>query len=234
MRIIPYYGAKNRLSPKYPAPKHRIIIEPFAGSAGYSFLHYEHDVMLYEKNEKTFAAMSYAIRASSDEILSLPLLGQNDHIDSFDLTFEQKCLIGFWLNNGTTIPCKTLSKWGRENNERVSFWSAKCRARLSETVKKIKHWKIFNFSYEKAPDIEATWFIDPPYQKAGKYYPCSSKDLDFSKLAEWCKSRHGQTIVCENQGADWLPFKFFRQISGTSKDKETRRKSTEVIWINEN
>jgi len=45
-----YFGGKWRAAPHYPAPRHRRIIEPFAGSAGYSMRHHEHDVVLVEKN----------------------------------------------------------------------------------------------------------------------------------------------------------------------------------------
>jgi 16S rRNA G966 N2-methylase RsmD len=75
-------------------------------------------------------------------------------------------------------------------------------------------------------NVEATWFIDPPYQKAGKYYTGHNK-MDFEKLGEWCKSRKGQVIVCENQGADWLPFRFLTEHRGSMQ------KNTEVIWTND-
>jgi hypothetical protein len=61
-------------------------------------------------------------------------------------------------------------------------------------------------SYEDAPDVEATWFIDPPYQHANRRgYLC--KGIDYARLSDWCRSRRGQVIVCEQEGADWLPFK---------------------------
>jgi len=31
-----YYGGKWRAAPRYPAPRHDLIIEPFAGAAGYA------------------------------------------------------------------------------------------------------------------------------------------------------------------------------------------------------
>jgi len=44
-----YYGGKFRAAPHYPAPLHKTIIEPFAGSAGYAMRHYERQVILIEK-----------------------------------------------------------------------------------------------------------------------------------------------------------------------------------------
>jgi hypothetical protein len=58
--------------------------------------------------------------------------------------------------------------------------------------------------FESTPDTEATWFVDPPYAVAGKSYKV--RFTDYPRLAEWCKGREGQVIVCENEGADWLPF----------------------------
>ncbi len=54
----------------------------------------------------------------------------------------------------------------------------------------------------------------------------ASKDIDYSGLAEWCKTRKGQVIVCEQLGADWLPFRELTKIKGL------KNKSTEVIWTN--
>jgi len=61
-------------------------------------------------------------------------------------------------------------------------------------------WRYFGAkwrSYETAPDIEATWFIDPPYQKMGRHYVHSLSVDQYGSLATWCQSRQGQVIVCE-------------------------------------
>jgi len=75
-------------------------------------------------------------------------------------------------------------------------------------------------------NVEATWFIDPPYEFGGHEYKCSNKNIDFDKLAEWCKERNGQAIVCENTKATWLPFKPMKEMQGTMF------KTTEAIWSN--
>jgi len=81
-------------------------------------------------------------------------------------------------------------------------------------------------NYEDLQNEEATWYIDPPYQFGGEYYIKSNKHIDFANLAEWCKSRLGQTIVCENTKADWLDFKPMKEMQGSMY------KTTEAIWIN--
>ena len=79
-------------------------------------------------------------------------------------------------------------------------------------------------------DGEATWFIDPPYSgNAGGCY--KYKKIDYESLAVWCRNRIGQVIVCENEGATWLPFKPFREIKGT-EGRIRSGVSKEVIWLN--
>ena len=78
-------------------------------------------------------------------------------------------------------------------------------------------------SYEDIQNQPATWFIDPPYQKMGFYY--KHKDIDYNHLSEWCLSRDGQIIVCENEGADWLPFEPLCNLYGQ------RRQSRESVYF---
>ena len=42
----------------------------------------------------------------------------------------------------------------------------------------------------------------------------NNKNIDYNDLAEWCKSRNGQIIVCENTKADWLDFKPLAELKG--------------------
>jgi hypothetical protein len=55
----------------------------------------------------------------------------------------------------------------------------------------------------------------------------NSSELKYNELAEWCKSRNGQVIVCENTKADWLPFKPMKRLQGVSNTF-----TTEAIWSN--
>jgi 16S rRNA G966 N2-methylase RsmD len=109
-----------------------------------------------------------------------------------------------------------------------SFWGERVRQTIASQVEAIHHWKVFNRSYEDLPfEAQATWFIDPPYQKQGQHYHHGAADIEFEALANWCKTRPGQVIVCENEGADWLPFEPLGHV------KTTRRgsRSAEVIWL---
>lgn len=100
------------------------------------------------------------------------------------------------------------------------------RIRVANQVQYIRHWKVIEGDYTAAPEVLATWFVDPPYQVAGKYYVHGSKGIDYSALGDWCRSRRGQVLVCENEGADWLPFAPF----ATLKAGVNGRGSKEVLW----
>ena len=225
-----YFGGKWRAVPHYPVPIHDTIIEPFAGSAGYSLYHPSRQVVLIEKNVRIAALWAYLISATSAQILSLPLKVPNSTND-LDIDLAERDLIGFWLNKGSAMPGKTASSWMRGNTCPTSFWGKTIRNRIATQVEQIKHWQIICGDYALAPDIKATWFIDPPYQKAGIVYKETAKNLDFSQLGEWCRTRKGQVIVCENVGATWLPFTAHKTIKGTSGPHRNNL-SHEAIWTN--
>lgn len=226
-----YYGGKWRAAPHYPTPKYKAIIEPFAGAAGYSLRYSNHSITLIEKDPVVAALWRYLISVSESEIRSLPLLTDGS-VDDLDVCQEAKYLIGFWLNKGTTAPCKVPSRWMRDGIRPNSFWGEVIRERVASQVQHIRHWKVIETSYQYALNNEATWFIDPPYQGQGKYYKCSSNAIDFSALGQWCRGLEGQVIVCEQDGASWLPFKPFMTIKA-SPSSRGKGSCKEVIWTND-
>lgn len=227
--FMSYYGGKWQSARSYPEPRYPTIVEPFAGGAGYSLRYPERDVILVEKNPKVAAIWRYLIGAEPDRIMSLPDVGP-EGVDAHSLCDAERWLVGFWLNGGVASPCKTPSKWAQKAKSQL-FWGERVRRRLASQVESIRHWKIIEGDFESAPDVEATWFVDPPYQRAGKHYPCNLSDDDFRRLAAWCRSRRGQTIVCENMGADWLPFRFHKKTRATNKNGA--RWSDEAVWLSE-
>jgi hypothetical protein len=57
-------------------------------------------------------------------------------------------------------------------------WNARSRERIASQVERIRHWQIVQGDYAKAPDVDATWFIDPPYVgRAGRHYPFQPDDF---------------------------------------------------------
>lgn len=120
----------------------------------------------------------------------------------------------------------------RDKTRPNSFWGETIRNRIARQVNFIRHWKIEQKSYDEIEPVHGTWYIDPPYQLAGKYYRKSSRDIDYGHLGKWCLERSGQIIVCENAGADWLDFQPFLLIRATNK-KEKVARSDEVIFVKE-
>lgn len=101
----------------------------------------------------------------------------------------------------------------------------RARARIAAQVESIRHWTIREGSYASCEGSYATWFVDPPYQAMGKYYKVRLAPEDYPPLAAWCRSRAGEVIVCEQRGADWLPFTPLGTI------KSQRGVSDEVVWV---
>jgi site-specific DNA-adenine methylase len=229
-RFFSFYGSKWRMTPLYEPPKHKIIVEPFAGSAGYATHYSDREVILIEKDLRIAAMWKFLTSTSYEEIMSLPLMQLDQTITDLEVREEAKTLIGFWINAGCSQPMKTPSQWMRSGESPDSFWGEAIRKRIATQVKAISHWEVIQGDYTDAPNVKATWFVDPPYQKAGKRYKHSASSIDFSKLAQWCVERTGQVIVCENDGADWLPFEPFTTILSSNKRRENNGFTKEVIF----
>ena len=215
-----YYGSKSKLVKHYPTPKHGLIIEPFAGSARYALKYWEREVLLYDKYEVIVKLWKWLQQCSPNDILKLPSLKIGQDTREMNLTEMEILFLGFFAGGGGASPQYSVSKFGEQNSK--SF-----QKKIASNLHKIKHWTIVQGSFDEIPNQDATWYIDPPYQFGGEHYKHSNKKIDFAYLAEWCKSRQGQTIVCENTKADWLPFKSIIQFAGLQKT------TTEAIWSNE-
>lgn len=199
--MFSYYGSKSKLVHRYPEPIHDTIIEPFAGSAQYAFKYWEKKVVLVDKYKIIYDLWKWLIEeATEQEILNIPVF------ETYEDTWwilnkfrkEVRYLVGFQCNAGSRSPAQTV---GQFNN-----WKESNRQRMADNLHKIKHWKIFQRDFEFSPNIEATYFIDPPYNnKAGRGY--IKRFNEYNRLKEWIDTLDGQIIVCENEGADWLDFK---------------------------
>ena len=226
-----YYGSKWRLAPKYPSPKHSSIVEPFAGSAGYSLRFPYLKVELYDLDPTVCGVWDYLIKAKKTEILKLPDIKPSESTEFLKIPQEARDLIGFWLNKGSAYPKNKPSKWmiSSTRKRETRYWGQYIRERIANQLEHIRHWSIEQKSFL---DIElnknTTWFIDPPYTEKGHCYRCGSSEIDYLKLAQWCKSRNGQVIVCEQARATWLPF----QPLALARTAKKGRFSKEVVWCN--
>lgn len=225
-----FYGGKWRDAVKnYPAPEHKTVVEPFAGSAGYSVRYHDRNVVLYDLDPVICGVWDYLIKVTPAEVLAIPDVPEGGTVADLDIPQEARWLVGFWLNAGSAGPCLRPSSWMRSGIQPGTFWGTRARRTIASQVEGIRHWRIVNASFEEAKEGAATWFVDPPYQQAGKHYRFGSKGLDFQRLGEWCKSRQGQVIACEGPGADWLPFSPLADIRSTRPGRWAK----EVAWIRE-
>lgn len=217
-----YFGGKFMRAGHYPPPSHDIVVEPFAGAAGYSVRHQlGKRAILIDASPFIAGVWRFLIASSSNDILSLPLMEPGQHVDGLPICQEARWLIGFWINQGSGVPKKTMG--GRASNRQFGTWGEAPRERIARQVNLIRDWSIIEGDYREAPPIEATWFIDPPYSLHPNHY---AANLDsYADLARWSRQRQGQVMVCETEGAAWLPFQPVTTVVGSS-----HRKTTEVLW----
>lgn len=222
-----YYGAKHRYAAKYPPPLHRIVVEPFAGSAGYSLYHLQRGnidgAILIEKDPRVIELWQRLLLMSPAEVLAIPRPEPGTITEDF-----------LWMTAAASNALAKLSRY--KFTERANGVAEAMLKRIAKMLPFVQgRVLILEASYEEAPDIEATWFIDPPYQPTngshalsqGKGYAhgCDSASIDYDALGVWCQERRGQVIVCEQEGADWLPFQ-----SSYWGFNTIGVKSHEVIW----
>jgi site-specific DNA-adenine methylase len=196
-----YFGSKFRLAKFYPAPQCDEIIEPFAGSAGYSLLYPNKQVTLYEFYEPIVELWDYLIKVPEQEILALPVgpFDKEHPIEAVVSCKPAQTLMGFWLTESQTNASRYPLSKSRGGN-----WSERKKQTLASQLEYIRHWRVEKVSFEQIPNRRATWYVDPPYEKAGKRY--RHNKIDYTLLGNWCKEREGQVIVCEQEPARWLDF----------------------------
>lgn len=221
--MFSYFGSKSKMVKFYSKPKHNIIIEPFAGSAKYAFHYWDRQVILIEKNKITYDIWDWLINeATEEDIISIPEYQHGQRIIHDNPVIRN--FIALENCPGTSRPRNYPNYRSMRKNRKI---------KLAGDLHKIKHWKIINGDYSLAPDIKATWFIDPPYTcKQSKTSDGYGNDrLDHAILADWCRNRQGQTIVCEELLADWLPFEFLGAMMST---RAKLSGCIEAFWENEN
>lgn len=202
-QFFSYFGSKASLSRNYPAPELELLIEPFAGSAGYASRYPELEVRLFDIDPVIVGVWRFLIRATRHDILSLPL----EPSETATLSQAERDFIGFWWRRGGAVPSGKPVPWMLTGKFPHSFWSEKTRERIANQVERINHWTCTLSTYRDIPAESATWFIDPPYQIQGNKYRHGSRGIDYLELGAWVHTLPGQKIVCEAAGADWLPFR---------------------------
>ena len=224
-----YYGSKYVGAKHYGEPRQNLVIEPFAGSACYSTRWNVENVKLYDVSPDVCWLWDFLIHCSNADISEIP--DTFESIEEFkNLPNPQRILCGFWVSKGREEPSSTISPWywQYKNTTDCRVWGRAVKDRIIQQKPAISTWSIENLSWEKIPPTKAHWHIDPPYNNsAGSRYPHS--DIDYIALGEWCKSLPGSVDVCENQGADWLPFQSLYEVV-SSRGRRDGGRSKEVVW----
>lgn len=227
---IKYFGSKWTSARQYPEPRGSVIVEPFAGGAGYSCRHPEKKVFLFDLDPEVAALWKWLISADLGEILSLPVetLQQGQDLRDLPIRREAADLIRRWQRVGRN-DCWTVSSW----NNKPGLWQESVKQALCESIPRIRHWEAYCLDFKQIPTClrGSTFFVDPPYQHVKGY---RFERINYRELREYvqCWSAFNQTIVCEQEGADWLPFQVSHEVtSGRTKQGGTRHKSSEVLWV---
>ncbi len=108
--MFSYYGSKSKIVDYYPPPKHKKIIEPFAGSARYSLKYWMNDVILNDKYKTVIDVWEYLRQVSETELLQLCKLNLTYRLSDIVAkeSIEYKFL-GFLTQAGQGSPADTLS-----------------------------------------------------------------------------------------------------------------------------
>jgi site-specific DNA-adenine methylase len=223
-----YYGSKSKIAKYYPEPKHPIIIEPFSGAAWYSVIHREKAVILNDLNPVISNLWRWIVERADPLDISLNAdFFKGQDISTLPLEKEHRDLIGFCANRGSAAPKKTVGQWACQSKARPE-WASTLNyqlKRISNFIPHVRHFMSSCKDFRDLPDIRATWFIDPPYQKGGEHY--TTPPINYKELCEWIKTRRGQVIVCENLACDWIKVDPLREMQGQ------RQKSVEGIYYRE-
>lgn len=228
--LFKWFGSKWQAAAHYPAPEHRTIFEPFAGSAGYSLRHANRHVVLWESNRQLRELWTWLIsEATKLEILGIPTeLPQGFDIRKLGLGRGQALLLKHWQRTNNVGDCWTISPWGNLPGQ----WTSNTRARVSEEYRAVRHWEIRPISFNE----KGTYFIDPPYRYNYRYRSASPFDYDRLVQQIWNLPPNSQTIACEavcpKTGAlpDYLPFQQFRKTVTSRRKEENHHHSEELIY----
>lgn len=209
-----YYGRKKQIAKYYPIPELETVVEPFAGAAAYSLYgnNWKKRVILVERDERVAEIWKWLINdATSDEIRNLPILRTGESSSEFLHIIHAATKMAFKYKTIKVTPVL-------ERNWEIS------KRLMAADLYKIKHWELISGDYRLAPDIEATWFIDPPYKDSpGDGYAYGSSLIDYKGLAEWAGQRKGQVVFCEGENGDYLPFRRLLNLPGVAGKRSMER-----------
>lgn len=235
--LAKYFGSKWTGAKYYPAPRYDQIVETHSGMANYSAKYTDRKVLLFDVDYEVIDLLRWLITVDQAVVRSLPTSDLPLGFDLRNLPGVPRAaqdLIRRWQRIGHCSSW-TVSSW----NGKPGMWSDATRDSVAESIEAIRHWEallIDDYSDIPVAEIgEATWFVDPLYQFGGKGgYRCH-KSHDYKHLAKWVRSLPGQVIVCEQEGANWLPFRSSHDITGIKRrvHHKTANTGKEMIWLSD-
>lgn len=236
--VFSYYGGKSKIVDLYPQPRFDLIIEPLAGAGAYAFKHAKRGsgrtAWLNDLDDRTASIWEFLLSPDAADWIErywpahvtvgsrgTDYLPTESPVGLFELFRAE-------ANQGT--------QGARGVHEQVTGMGAECwprtRRKFLEIIPQISHWRFTRRDFSSVLGSNATWFIDPPYSNpAGSRYR-TGEGLDYTTLANWCKERDGQVIVCENLGADWLPFRQLEHRRVSIRSRYQKADAKEVMWTN--
>lgn len=231
--LFKWFGSKWQSAKRYPQPSHSLLIEPFAGGAGYALNHSDREVILWDEDPNLQQLWRWIIGpARFADVTEIPVgLPVGTDIRDIGLSSGQQLLLKHWQRTNNVGDCWTISPWGHLPGQ----WTHNTRARVADEIQAVKHWK-FSDPYCYI-DMPATWFIDPPYQFNYRYRR-ALPEFDYQALDSLVQTIHSKSvvIVCEAIGKggetpNYLPFEP-SHASVTSRRKPTQsHHSRELVYI---
>ncbi len=232
--LFKWFGSKWLSSRLLPPPAHDTIVEPFAGSAGYSLRHSQKRVILLETDPHIRELWQWLTEASEQTVLEIPIgVAEGTDIRTLGLSHGQALLMKSWQRTNNVGDCWTVSPWGNKPGQ----WTANTRARVAAEVHGVSHWTVISgeaFAFMRRENFAATWLIDPAYEYNYQYRQGAT---DYTELGRLARERKGQTIVCESmcqktgKQPAWLPFEFFGSRITSRRKKDQNHHSRELIWV---
>lgn len=233
------FGAKYRVARHLGPPRRDEVVEPFAGSACYSLFWEPKRVSLYDKDADVRRCWDWLLGCSVEDIMRLPApIRSNEEwlalpdgprqVIYWNVGFAQPRVgrhLPPWYLHYINTGERTGAMLG---NNKWRSWDESNRALIARQRPKLDKWTFEQLDYRDIPLREAHWHVDPPYSgKPGRAY--RHNRIDYADLARWCRSLPGAADVCENRGADWLPFEPLTRARTTRSGKEM----DEMVWRSE-